>query len=54
MINTIIALLVEAKLLKADEAEELAVKIRQGTLPQDYASSYKQVHKWLEEIRTHK
>lgn len=51
MINTIIALLVEVKLLTPEEGEEMATRVRQGTLPQDYASSHKQVQTWLKEIR---
>lgn len=54
MINTIIALLVEVKLLTDEEGEEMATKIRQGTLPQDYTSSHRQVQKWLDEIRNKK
>lgn len=51
MINTIIALLVELDLLTEAEGEELALKVRQGTLPQDFPSSRRQVKQWLKEVK---
>lgn len=54
MINTIIALLVEFGLVPPEDAEELAKKIRQGTLPYDYETCAKQVRTWLKEIKDKK
>ena len=51
MINTIVALLVEFELLTSEEGEALAKKIRQGTLPSDYASSARQVKQWIKEVK---
>lgn len=54
MISTIIALLVETGLLTPEEGQEMATRIRQGTLPQDYTSAHRQVETWLKEIRNKK
>ena len=54
MINTVVALFVELGLLKPEEGELLAQKIRQGTLPADYSSSHRQVKEWLKEARAGK
>lgn len=51
MINTVIALLVELELIKQDEGELLAKKIRQGTLPGDFPSALRQVKVWLKEAK---
>lgn len=52
MINTVIALFVEMELLNEEEAELLAKKIRQATLPQDFASSLRQVRQFLKDAKT--
>lgn len=54
MINTMIAVLVALDLLTEEEGELLAVKIRQGTLPQDFSSSLRQARVWVEEAKKSK
>lgn len=54
MINTIIALLVELELMKPEEGELLAQKIREATLPADYPSAARQLKEFLEDARNGK
>lgn len=51
MINTFVALLVEFDLLTAEEGESLAEKIRNATLPQDYASAQRQVREFIKDVK---